>query len=136
MAKNRGMDVLIKLASSVIDCWTSVGISLSKAMLDATTSDSTDEWAEVLSGHKSGTLPIAGKWEEGTSNYSLEDLFDLFDGTSDAAFVFGRTTVGAVTYSGNCQCSGLDITADMGGPVTWSGTLTINGKVTRGTVSA
>jgi len=135
MAKNRGMDVMIKLADTTVDAWTSDGIDLTKQMLDATTADSTDEWNENLSGFKSGTLPIEGKWEEGTSNYNLEELFDLFDGTSSAAFVFGRSTVGAVTYSGNCYVSAFRITADMGNVPTWAATLIITGKVTRGTVS-
>ena len=127
MAKNRGMDVVLKLASTVVDAWTSIGINLTKNLLDATTYDSTDEWEESLSGFKSGDIPIEGKWEEGTSNYNVEELFDLFDGTSSAAFIFGRTTAGAVTYSGSGFVNNV---------CTWSANIHITGKTTRGTVAA
>ena len=136
MAKVRGMDVLIKLASTAIDCWTSHSMEFSKEMMDATTYDSTENWNEYLPGFKSGTIPIEGKWEAGTSNYNVEELFSLFDGTSTAAFLIGATAAGSITYAGSCYVNGFRKTHDMGGTATWSATMQITGKVTQGTVSA
>lgn len=134
MAKNRGMDVLVQIATTLVDAWTSHSIELTKQMLDATTHDSTDEWEESLSGFKGGDIPIEGKWEEGTSNYNVEELFDLFDGTASAAFIWGKTTGGSIKYSGSGFVNNFRLTSDMTNVCTWAANIHITGKVTRGTV--
>lgn len=136
MAVRNGSDLLLKLATTVVDCTTNQSIDLTVDMIDATTKDSTGDAKEFLGGEHTGTISVEGKWSEGTSNYSLEDIIDAVLAKASVAFVWGGTTTGNLIISGNCLLSNFNASGPKNGEATWSASMQITGQVTRSTVSA
>lgn len=135
MAKRKGQDLFLKLATSVVDCMTNVDINIIREILDATTHDSSENAREKLSGEKDGNITVEGKWEEGTSNYSIEDLIDAIDAGTAVAFIAGGVTAGDMTLSGSCLLSNLRLGGGRGNIANWTCNMEITGPITRGTVS-
>ena len=136
MAKNLGYDVLLKLATQVVDGTVTKSIDFSTDMIDVTRDQSTGHAKEYLPGETGATIQAEGKVEELTSNYSIEDLIDAHINRTSLAFVYGKTTAGALTVSGTGYISALNMSGAKGDAQTWSATIQVTGTVTRGTVSA
>jgi predicted secreted protein len=135
MAVNKGTDVLVKLASTVVGCTTNASIEFMTDIVDITTKDSTGANKEKLAGEHDAKLSIEGKWDETTSLYSMESLSDAERAGTAVTWIYGRTTPGAVTFTGSAIIAGLTHTAPENGACTWTANLEVTGAVTRGTAS-
>jgi predicted secreted protein len=136
MAKNLGYDILVKLATSVVDGTVTKEINMDTDMIDVTTDQSNGHAKEYLPGEDGATITMDGKVEEGTSNYSIEDLYDAKSNRTLVAWIYGKTSAGAMTISGNGYIQNLKLGASKGEAQTWSATIQVTGAHARGTVSA
>ena len=133
MAVRSGTVILLKLATSTVDSTVSKNIDFSRDMIDVTTKDSTGLAKEFIPGEKGATIGVEGKWAETTSNYSMQELFDAFDGGTSLAFIFGGQTTGDMVYTGSGYISAFSNAAPKNAEATWSATITVTGAVTRTT---
>ena len=135
MAVRNGTDILIKLATSVVDGTVSQTIDLPIDMIDVTTKDSANKDKEYLAGEGGGSISVEGKWAESTSNYSTADIIDARNARAAVAFVFGGTTTGDLVLTGSAIISNFTWAAPKNGESTWSMTLQITGTITRSTAA-
>lgn len=135
MAVKNGTLILLKLATSTVDATVSQSIDFARDMIDVTTKDSTEYNKEYLPGEKGATIKVDGKRDEGTSNYTIQEIFDAYDGGTLLAFIYGGQTTGDLVYTGSCYVSAFNHSDPKNAECTWSATLQVTGKVTRSTAS-
>lgn len=107
MAVNKGQDVYLILATSVVNGLTNTSFTSSTNMIDATTQDSGSD-AEYLAGIRNKTFSFEGKDDESDS-YAYDDLYAAQEAGTAVAFILGKgvkTTGGRVIY-GSCLISNL-----------------------------
>jgi predicted secreted protein len=136
MAKNLGYDVLLKLATEVVDGTVTKSIDFTTDMIDVTTDQSIGHAKEYLPGETGASIQCEGKVEEGTTGYSIADLIDAHINRTSLAFIYGKTTAGSMTVTGSGYISALNLGASKGDAQTWSATIQVTGQVTRSTVSS
>ena len=135
MAVKNGSDILLKLATSLVDGTVSQNIDLTRDMIDVTTKDSTDNAKEFIPGEKGATLGVEGKWAESTSNYDVGDLIDAYNSGTSLAFIFGDTTTNSLVITGTAYISAFSWSAPKNAESTWNCTLQVTGVVTRTTAA-
>lgn len=135
MAVRNGTDILLKLATSLVDGTVSKNIDFSRDMIDVTTKDSTDNAKEFIPGEKGATIGVEGKWNESTSNYDVQDLIDAYNAGTSLAFIYGGTTTGDLVLTGNGYISAFSWSAPKNAESTWSATIQVTGAVTRTTAA-
>ena len=135
MAVKNGSTVFLKLATAVVDGSTNQDFETIVDILDITTKDSTGSAKEKLAGEIDHKVNIEGKWNEVTSNYSVQDIYDAIEARTAVAYIFGGTNTGDLTISGNCILSNFKWSAPKNGECTWSLSMEGTGPTTRGTAS-
>ena len=135
MAVRNGTDILIKLATSLVDGTVSQTIDLPIDMIDVTTKDSANKDKEYLAGEGGGTISVEGKWAESTSNYSVQDIVTARAARAAVAFIYGGTTTGDFVLTGSAIISGFTWAAPKNGESTWSMTLQVTGTPTASTAA-
>lgn len=136
MAVRNGSTVFLKLSTAIVDGSTNQDFETIVDILDVTTKDSTGSAKEKIAGEIDHKVNIEGKFAEGTSRYSIEDIFDAVEARVSVPYVFGGVSVGDMIISGNCILSNFKWSAPKNGECTWSLSIEGTGGVTRGTVSA
>lgn len=126
-----GTNLLIKVNDVVVGHTTSCTFSVSLDAADATTKDS-NGWAESIAGLKSGECSFDGLVDYSDSQNS-EQLLDLLISRTKVDIAFGTAATGDSVYEAEAYVTSLEQTAEMEAAVTYSGTLTITGPISKST---
>lgn len=124
-----GTNLLLKVEGTVVGHTTSCTLSVSNDMADATTKDS-NGWSESLAGLKSGEISFDGLVDYSDAN-NAEQLLDLLIARTQITCVFGTATTGDSIYTAEGFIASLEQTAEMEAAVTFSGTITLTGAITK-----
>lgn len=141
MAKINGTDLTIYIPGDANDnsatVWypialaKSASLSISLDTPDASNKDSLG-WAESIAGQKSWSMDFDGLVDFSLTDASggnFDGLFDFYINRTKIKCAFGKDLN---YWYGDCFISGLDMSADMENPVTYSGSLTGTGALTQG----
>lgn len=130
-----GTDLLLKLTdgtsiatSTIIGHSTSCTLTLSNDLPEATTKDS-NGFQEVIAGVKSGEISF-----EGLIAYDDDanpvDFADILLARRAVSWTFGTDNSDPI-YSGSGFLSSVEMSAEMESPATYSGSITVNGAITK-----
>jgi hypothetical protein len=140
MSTVNGTLLRIRIGDVAIGYATSCGLDLSRETSQTVSKDSVSSWQESEPRAKSGSLTFEGFYTESETinsetRKSFGDIFALFDAGTSVAWSFSTDETGADTYTGNGFISALSAAAAVEETSTYSGTITVTGAVTKGTVS-
>lgn len=136
-----GTDLIVKLDTNggtlaKVGHTTSCSISLSNDLPEATTKDS-GGFAEHIAGVISGEISFDGLVvydESGTPTpKNAIDLADFLIARTKLDVSFGTEETGDAVYSADGFLSSVEISAEMESPVSYSGSITLTGAITKST---
>jgi predicted secreted protein len=133
MAKINATDLLVYIGASnnmPIAHSTSATLNIEQDLPDATTKDSAG-WADHINGLKSWSIDFDGLVDYAAS-YGAEELSDNLTNRNNVV-VRWSTTAGSY-WQGTASLSSLTMNADMESPLSYSGTFTGKGAITRTTI--
>lgn len=101
--------------------------------------DGVSSWAESEVGQLSASLSFEGFFSEDTTINavtvkSVEDIFTKFAAKTAISWTFTTDVTGEVVYSGSGSLTSLSYNAGVEENSTYSGSITVSGAVTQGTV--
>ena len=140
MANNvfNGTDLLLKVAAdgqtpAIIGHATTASLTLSNDLPEATTKDS-GGFAEHIAGLRSGEISFEGLVSY-TDSQNVKEISELLLNRTKIDWSLATTTAGDQVLSGEAFLSSVEISGEMESPVTYSGSLTVTGTITSGTVA-
>mgnify|MGYP003132492588 FL=1 len=110
---------------------TSCTLSLSNDLPEATTKSS-GGFQEVIAGVRSGEISFDGLVAYDDANNAVE-VGDFLLARTKIDFKFGTAETGDAIYTGEGFFSSLEMSAEMESPVSYSGSITITGTISKGT---
>ena len=110
---------------------TSCSMSLSADLPDATTKDSSG-FNEVIAGTRTGEISFEGLVAYDDANNAIEAA-DYLIARTKLHWSFGTAASGDAVYSGTGFLSSVEMSGEMESPVTYSGTITITGAISKAT---
>lgn len=131
-----GTNLLLKFATDgsspvTIGHSTSCSLSLSNDLPEATTKDSSG-FQEVIAGVKSGEISFEGLVAYDDSNNAIEAA-DFLLARTKLDWSFGTAETGDAYYQGEGFISSIEMSAEMESPVSYSGSITVTGAITKAT---
>jgi predicted secreted protein len=132
MPKINGTDLLVYVGTNPIAHSTSATLNVEQDLPDATTKGS-GGFADHINGLKSWSIDFDGLVDYSAS-YGAEELFDNLKNGNNVTVAFRTNTGGDAVWSGTASLASLTMTADMEAPVSFSGSFTGKGTLTRSTV--
>ena len=129
-----GTNLLLKFAGGSttavsIGHSTSCSLSLSNDLPEATTKDSAG-FQEVIAGVKSGEISFEGLVAYDDANNAIEAA-DLLIARTKINWSFGTAESEDALYTGNGFLSSVEMSAEMESPVTYSGSITVTGAISK-----
>lgn len=137
MAILNGTDLIVKVADQPLGHSTTCSLDLSLDLPDSTSKDSAG-WAEHIQGVRSGTIDFEGfvdYTDEDNSKRGIVYLNDLIINRTSVTVYFGTETTGDVIYTATASLNSANTSADSENPTTYSGQFTINGAITKATLT-
>lgn len=135
MAKLSGKKMLVLVGGVAIGASKSFTLTINSQTIDTTSKDS-DAWGESLYGSKDWNVSIDGLYDP-ASPMNAEELFDAI--VNDTRLLLEMAVIdgtgGGLVFRGYANASGLTIGASYNDAVTFSGTLTGDGELGKGTVA-
>ncbi len=126
-----GTNLLLKLDGTIIGHSTSCSMSLSMDTPEATTKDS-NGFSEYIAGVKGGEISFEGLVDYSDSLNGVE-LFDSLIARTVLTCVFGTAESGDAIYTADGFLSSIEMGGEMESAVTYSGSITISGAITKST---
>lgn len=108
---------------------TSATLSLANDLPEVTTKDS-NGYQEVISGVKSGEISFEGLVAYDDDLNAIEAADFIRAGTK-LDWSFGTAEIGDAVYSGEGFLSSVEISAEMESPVSFSGSITVTGEISK-----
>ena len=134
MAANEdGTNILLKLAATTVNGLVDQSMETIIDLIEITTKDSSRK-KEYLAGEEDTNISISGIFDEGDT-YSYESVRTAAVAKSAVAFIYGGTSPGDTTWSGNCIISNVQQGAPKNGARPWSAQMKVTGGVTKGSVT-
>ncbi len=126
MAVINGSSLTLWVGGVAIAHTTSASMSLDANAIDVSSKDS-GGFQNVISGQKSGTIDFEALVDFASTNYGIEDLFDLWYNGTEISWSFGSgaTASTAPYFDGLGVITSLSMDAPMEDVTTFSGTITI-----------
>jgi predicted secreted protein len=124
-----GTNLILKIEDTALGHTTSCTMSFNADLPEATTKDS-GGFQEVIAGIKSGEFSFDGLVAYDDSANAIELADYLLAGTQ-VTVVFGTTVTGDAVYTAEGLLSNVEISAEMESPVSYSGSITTTGAVTK-----
>jgi predicted secreted protein len=124
-----GTNLILKIEDTALGHTTSCSMSFNADLPEATTKDS-GGFQEVIAGIKSGEISFDGLVAYDDSANAIELADYLLAGTQVTA-VFGTAVTGDAVYTAEGLLSNVEISAEMESPVSYSGSITTTGAVTK-----
>jgi TP901-1 family phage major tail protein len=110
---------------------TSATLSLSADLPDATTKDSSG-YNEVIAGTRTGEISFEGLVAYDDANNAIEAA-DYLLARTKIYWEFGTEASGDDVYSGAGYLNAVEMSAEMESPVTYSGSITVTGSISKAT---
>ena len=140
MASNvfNGTNLLLKVAAdgqtpAIIGHSTTASLSISADLPEATSKDSAG-FAEHIQGLRSGEISFEGLVSY-TDTQNVKELSEFMLNRTKIDWSLATSESGDQILSGEAFLSSVEISGEMESPVTYSGSLTVTGTITSGTVS-
>ena len=134
MAVHDGSNILIKLATTLVNGTTSQTLNTNVDLIDITTKDSAGN-KEYLGGEFGGTIGVEGKVDH-ADTYGYSQLLAAQQAKTAVAFIYSSQAEAEATWTGSAIIGNLSRTDPENAPPTWSLTLTITGALTEGTIAS
>jgi|TARA_R110002020_G_scaffold228882_2_gene439686 predicted secreted protein len=131
-----GTNLLLKVITdggtlATVGHTTSCSLSLSNDLPEATTKSS-GGFQEVIAGVRSGEISFDGLVAYDDAANAIE-MADYLLARQKIDFSFGTAETGDAVYSGEGFFSSVEMSAEMESPVTFSGSITVTGAITKST---
>jgi predicted secreted protein len=130
-----GTDLRFYWEGTAIGEATSCTVSLSRETRETLTKDNVQSWAAYEAGKKSGTFDFEGLISFDTTNTDVTDIFTAFNDGTSITMRFTTGDTGAPYWEAEALITSLSYSGAVEENATYSGTGTITGAVTQGTVS-
>lgn len=135
-----GTNLRIYDGSDPLGYATSCTLDMSAETRETLSKDSVSSWGESEVGQLSATLSFEGFFSEDTTINSdtvksVEDIFTKFSAKTSISWKFTTDVTGEVEYSGSGFLTALNFSAPVEENATYSGTITVSGAVTQGSVA-
>lgn len=124
-----GTDLVLSVEGNVLGHTTSCSLSLSNDLPEATTKDS-NGFQEVIAGVISGELSFDGLVDYSDTANAIE-LADYLLARTQITCVFGTAATGDAIYTAEGYLSSVEQSAEMESPVSYSGSITLTGAITK-----
>jgi len=131
MAVFNGTNLILKIEDTALGHSTSCTLTLNNDLPEATTKDSSG-FQEVIAGVMSGEISFDGLVDYSDSANAIE-LADYLLARTQITCVFGTTTTGDAIYTAEGFLSSVEMSAEMESPVSYSGSITLTGAITKST---
>lgn len=141
MSTVNGTLLRIRIGDVAIGYATSCSLEMSAETRQTVSKDSVASWQENEVGTLSASLTFEGFYTEdealtpGTRK-SFADIYALFAGKTPVSWSFSTDVTGDDVYSGSGFITALSASAPVEENSTYSGTITVSGAITKGTVPA
>lgn len=126
-----GTNLLLSVEGDVLGHTTSCSLSLSNDLPEATTKDS-NGFQEVIAGVISGEISFDGLVDYSDTANAIE-LADYLLARTQITCVFGTAETGDAIYTAEGFLSSVEQSAEMESPVSYSGSITLTGAITKST---
>ena len=126
-----GTELLLKVEGSTVGHTTSCSLSLSMDTPEATTKDS-NGFSEYIGGVKGGEISFEGLVAYDDTANAIE-FADYLLARTQLTCVFGTAETGDAVYTAEGFLSSVEMSAEMEAAVTYSGSITITGAITKST---
>lgn len=124
-----GTNLILKVEGNTLGHTTSCSLSLSNDLPEATTKDS-NGFQEVIAGVISGELSFDGLVDYSDTANAIE-LADFLLARTQITCVFGTAETGDAVYTAEGYLSSVEQSAEMESPVSYSGSITLTGAITK-----
>ena len=126
-----GTNLILTVEGATVGHTTSCSMSLSMDTPEATTKDS-NGFSEYIGGVKGGEISFEGLVVYDDSANAIE-MADYLLNRTQLTCVFGTSETGDAVYTAEAFLSSVEMSAEMEAAVTYSGSLTITGAITKST---
>ena len=124
-----GTKLVLQVQGNEIGHTTSCSLSLSNDLPEATTKDS-NGYAEHIAGVISGEISFDGLVAYDDTTNAIQ-LNDFINSRTQITCVFGTTVTGDAIYTAEGFLNNVETTAEMESPVSFSGSITLTGSITK-----
>ena len=126
-----GTNLILKIENNTLGHTTSCSLSLSNDLPEATTKDSSG-FSESIAGVMSGEISFDGLVAYDDTANAIE-LADYLLARTQLTCVFGTAVTGDDVYTAEGFLSSVEMSAEMESAVTYSGSITLTGAITKST---
>jgi hypothetical protein len=126
-----GTNLILSVEGATVGHTTSCSMSLSMDTPEATTKDS-NGFSEYIGGVKGGEISFEGLIAYDDSANAIE-MADYLLARTQLTCVFGTAETGDAVYTAEGFLSSVEMSAEMEAAVTYSGSITITGAITKST---
>lgn len=126
-----GTNLILTVEGTTLGHTTSCSLSLSNDLPEATTKDS-NGFQEVIAGVISGEISFDGLVDYSDSANAIE-MADYLLARTQITCVFGTAVTGDDVYTAEGFLSSVEQSAEMESPVSYSGSITLTGAITKST---
>lgn len=126
-----GTNLILKVEDTAVGHTTSCTLTLSNDLPEATTKDSSG-FQEVIAGVMSGEISFEGLVAYDDTANAIE-MADYLLARTQITCVFGTAESGDDVYTAEGFLSSVEMSAEMESPVSYSGSITLTGSITKST---
>jgi len=126
-----GTNLILKVEGATVGHTTSCSMSLSMDTPEATTKDS-NGFSEYIGGVKGGEISFEGLVAYDDTANAIE-MADYLLARTQLTCVFGTAATGDEIYTAEGFLTSVEMSAEMESAVTYSGSITITGAITKST---
>ena len=126
-----GTNLILKIETVTLGHTTRCSLTLSNDLPEATTKNS-NGFQEVIAGVISGEISFEGLVDYSDSANAIE-MADYLLARTQLTCVFGTAETGDAVYTAEGFLSSLEQSAEMESPVSYSGSITLTGSITKST---
>lgn len=126
-----GTNLILTVEGTTLGHTTSCSLSLSNDLPEATTKDS-NGFQEVIAGVISGEISFDGLVDYSDTANAIE-MADYLLARTQITCVFGTAVTGDDIYTAEGFLSSVEQSAEMESPVSYSGSITLTGAITKST---
>lgn len=126
-----GTNLILTIEGATVGHTTSCSMSLSMDTPEATTKDS-NGFSEYIGGVKGGEISFEGLVAYDDTANAIE-MADYLLARTQLTCVFGTAETGDAVYTAEGFLSSVEMSAEMEAAVTYSGSITITGAITKST---
>lgn len=126
-----GTNLILTVEGTTLGHTTSCSLSLSNDLPEATTKDS-NGFQEVIAGVISGEISFDGLVDYSDTANAIE-MADYLLARTQITCVFGTAVTGDDVYTAEGFLSSVEQSAEMESPVSYSGSITLTGAITKST---